>query len=136
MRLDPIEMHPYDHGWVSDFNREADRLRAVIDPVLTVDLLHIGSTAVPGLCAKPIIDMLAVVHDVDAVREVEDELHDLSWIRDPKSRDATEGRLSYCYPSLERRTHHLHVVREDHASWRSWVPFRDRLRRDPDLVAE
>lgn len=136
MRRDPIEMLPYDRAWAEDFVRQADRLHPVLSPHLARNLEHIGSTAVPGLCAKPIIDMLAVVRHVDAVQGHQEDLATLSWIRDPEPRDVTEHRLSFCFPSRERRTHHLHVVSEDHPGWRGWIAFRDRLRRDGEAAAE
>lgn len=136
MRADKIEMVPYDSSWVERFAERAEHLAAVLDGSLVRDIEHIGSTAVPGLCAKPIIDMLAVVDDVDAVRDLTAELAAISWVRDPEPRDLPEERLSFCFPSRERRTHHLHVVLDRHPGWRGWIAFRDRLRRDDELLEE
>ncbi len=57
-----IELHDYDQGWLHLFESEADRLRSILDSGV-VRLEHVGSTAVPGLAAKPIIDMVLVVVD-------------------------------------------------------------------------
>lgn len=130
MREDKIQMVPYDPSWAERFGEQADRLAVVLGNRLVQGIEHIGSTAVPGLCAKPIIDMLAVIDDVDAIRELTVELAAISWVRDPEPRDLPEERLSFCYPSRERRTHHLHVVSDRHPGWPGWVAFRDRLRRD------
>ena len=64
-------MCPYDPDWASSFERERVRLAPVLQPYLVLPLEHIGSTSVPGLVAKPIIDMLAVVGDISPVIAVE-----------------------------------------------------------------
>ena len=61
VRLDPIRMVPHDPGWSGSFAAEARRLTEALGPWLAHPVEHIGSTAVPGLVAKPIIDVLAVV---------------------------------------------------------------------------
>lgn len=97
---------------------------------------HIGSTAVPGLAAKPIIDMVAVVRDIDETRGAIDALREVGWLHAPEPSDAVNRRLSFCTPSLEWRTHHLHVVEETSAGWKGWLAFRDVLRVEPELAAE
>lgn len=58
----PITLVEYDPRWVQDFKREADRIRSILgNKVLLLE--HVGSTSIPGMCAKPIIDMLLVVED-------------------------------------------------------------------------
>lgn len=123
-------MASYDPAWLNQFAEQAAVLTDVLAERLIREIEHIGSTAVPGLCAKPIIDMLAVVDDIDAVEALTTVLAGLSWVRDPETRDATERRLSFCHPTRERRTHHLHVVLDGHGGWRGWLAFRDRLRCD------
>ena len=63
MRLDPIIISPYDASWPARFETQRQRISPVLRPWLTRDVEHIGSTAVPGLSAKAIVDMLAVVSD-------------------------------------------------------------------------
>lgn len=69
VRIDPIWMVPYDPVWARSFADQAGVVSGVLAEHLFAPVEHIGSTAVPGLCAKSIIDMLAVVDDTDAVRE-------------------------------------------------------------------
>lgn len=61
MRMDPVLVVAYDPRWPGAFAAQRDRIEPVLRPWLTRGVEHIGSTAVPGLPAKPIIDMLAVV---------------------------------------------------------------------------
>jgi len=54
----------------------------------------------------------------------------------PEPADEIERRLSFCTPSKELRTHHLHVVEESFSGWRGWLAFRDYLRKNPDVTQE
>ncbi len=129
-------MCPHDPDWASSFQRERARLAPVLQPYLVLPLEHIGSTSVPGLVAKPIIDMLAVVGDISPVIAVEGFLRRLGWVLAPEPADQIERRLSFCTPSIERRTHHLHVVEESFSGWRGWLAFRDYLRANPTVARE
>ena len=62
--MDEVEIVNYDPRWPVLFDQEAKRLRAVLDPSLIVGLEHFGSTAVPDLSAKPIIDILIAVRSL------------------------------------------------------------------------
>ena len=128
MRLDPIVIHPYDPQWPEMFERERGRLTAALGSWLTRDLEHMGSTAVPDLPAKGIIDMLAVVGDIGGEPRVVELMSGIGSLAAPEPTDAGDHKLSFCSPSVERRTHHLHVVEESSGSWRGWLAFRDYLR--------
>lgn len=130
MRQDLITVVPYDASWPESFERQRAVLEPVLAGVLTGPIEHIGSTAVPGLAAKPIIDMLARVSDQLAVPALGDQL------LAPEPGDAEGRRSSWCRPSVEHRTHHLHVVEGDSTGWPTWLAFRDHLRRHPDRAAE
>jgi len=134
VRLDPIVIVPYDPAWPGRFDEQRARLAPVLHPWLTRDLEHLGSTAVPGLPAKNIIDMLAVVGDIDAARDARRPLHELGWRDAPEPEDDADRQLSFCYPSVARRSHHLHVVEARAPGWVGWLAFRDYLRSN-DAVA-
>lgn len=136
MRQDPIRMHPYDPRWPRSFQREASGLAVVLRPWLVEPLEHIGSTAVPGLVAKAIIDIVAVVADIDAAQAAAEPLASVGWIAAPEPTDVALRKLSFCTPSVERRTHHLHVVEHSSTGWRGWIAFRDHLRANPALATE
>lgn len=136
MRKDPIRMYPYNSDWASSFERERLRLTQILQPYLVQPLEHIGSTSVPGLVAKPIVDMLAVVEDTSPVASEEDSLRQIGWLLAPEPADDIERRLSFCTPSTELRTHHLHVVEVEFSGWRGWLAFRDYLRKNPDVAQE
>jgi GrpB-like predicted nucleotidyltransferase (UPF0157 family) len=136
VREDPIVIVDHRPEWAAEFDREAARLGSVMGPVLVRPIEHIGSTAIPGLAAKPIVDMVAVVDDIDRVASVEQGVAALGWIAAPEPGDEAQRRRSFCFPSVARRTHHLHVVEERSSGWRGWIAFRDHLRAHPELGAE
>lgn len=125
-----IEIVEYDVSWPDRFRAEAERLAGVV-PVLIWH--HIGSTAVPGLAAKPIIDMMAVAEDID---EHVPALVERAGYQCPLAYNAAlVGRRWLCRPSAAHRTHHLHLVADQHELDRR-LRFRDALRDDPQLAVE
>ncbi|GIH04677.1 hypothetical protein Rhe02_27440 [Rhizocola hellebori] len=130
-RQDPIKIVAYDPQWPSLFDRERHRVEGVLLPWLTAPVEHIGSTAVPGLAAKPIIDMLAVVSDYDAVSAAVPTMVAIGWAHAPEPSDPETRTHSFCHPDPAWRTHHLHVVEHSSAGWRTWLAFRDHLRANP-----
>jgi GrpB-like predicted nucleotidyltransferase (UPF0157 family) len=136
MRLDPIVIVPYDPAWATSFDVERDRVQGALADLLIRPVEHIGSTAVPGLAAKPIIDMLAVVADIDEAHGAIARLQGVGWIHAPEPTDGVDRSLSFCTPSIARRTHHLHVVEGASADWPGWLAFRDHLRTHPDVAVE
>ena len=118
------------------FEQEAVRLQTALAPWLLGGVEHIGSTAVPGLAAKPILDMLAPVADLNDARAAVPVLADLGYMHgDHRPREALwfygqEGE------GFETRTHQLHLTRPDSALWRERVAFRDALRADASLLDE
>ena len=131
--MDGIEIVDYDPGWPVLFAEEADRLRAVLDPSLIVGLEHFGSTAVPDLSAKPIIDILIAVRSLaDARATFVEALRNLDyvyWADNPK-----KDRMFFVRgmpPFGPRRSHHVHVT-EPHGEMWQRLAFRDYLRTHPE----
>jgi GrpB-like predicted nucleotidyltransferase (UPF0157 family) len=126
----PVQIADYDPAWPASFEAEHRRLVPLLDGA---DIHHIGSTAVPGLAAKPVIDMIALVADIDAPIEA---LVERASYQFPHAYNSTlSHRRFLCYPSASHRTHHLHLVDQQHELDRR-LRFRDRLRTDPTLAGE
>lgn len=130
-RRDPITIVDYDPRWPELFGQQRQRVEAILLPWLTAPVEHIGSTAVPGLAAKPIIDMLAVVSDYDPVAAAIATMREIGWAHAPEPEDEAQRKLSFCHPDPAWRTHHLHVVEHSSPGWRTWLAFRDHLRANP-----
>jgi GrpB-like predicted nucleotidyltransferase (UPF0157 family) len=129
-------MCPYDTDWAVSFEYERARLAPVLDPWLSQPIEHIGSTAVPGLVAKPIIDIVAVVGDIDVAAAAEVPLREIGWVAAPEPGDDQERKFSFCMPSVELRTHQLHMVERASSGWRGWLAFRNYLRTHPEASRE
>jgi GrpB-like predicted nucleotidyltransferase (UPF0157 family)/transposase len=112
--------------WRELFQREWCALRDTVGP-LVLDIQHIGSTAVPGLDAKPIIDIAVAVPSRQVILQPGDPLRGLGYLyRGDAGGDG--GHLFVRESSPEARTHHLHVVEVNDPQWRQWLLFRDMLR--------
>jgi len=134
--VDEIELVPANPDWPRRFAEEAARLRTIIPADLLIDLEHIGSTAVPGLAAKPVIDIQATVTDLEAARarlvEPLEAAGYAFWADNPDT-----DRLFFVRglpPSAPRRTHHLHVMEPGPGALRH-IAFRDYLRDHPAEAA-
>src|SRR5690606_35461109 len=114
---------------------EAERvqLEAALAPWLRGPLDHIGSTAVPGLLAKPIIDIMAPVRDLPSSIEARLAVGPLGYQYFPYRSDVMHW---FCKPSADRRTHHLHLVPVTSTLWKARLLFRDYLRRTPAAASE
>lgn len=130
---EPIRLSPYDPAWPSRFEDERAALDSAIGEWVVGGIHHIGSTAVPGLEAKPIIDILVGVRDLDESRACFEPLAQLSYMYAPY---LPEEMHWLCKPHPSRRTHHLHLVPANSRRYRDELAFRDRLRESPELAAE
>ena len=128
VRQDPIIIQPHDPAWAQAFDLQKAAVTSALAGRLVAPVEHIGSTSVPGLPAKPIIDMLAVVDDYAAFSPELLQLKRIGWLPAPEPGDESSRKWSACFPTVEYRTHHLHVVEQTSTSWRDWLLFRDYLR--------
>jgi GrpB-like predicted nucleotidyltransferase (UPF0157 family) len=125
----------YDAAWPDRFAEQQGALTELLAPWLAGPVEHVGSTAVPGLRAKPIIDMLAPVRSLPEARAAVPLLarHDwLFWPEDPGS----TYRLWFLRPTPASRTHHLQVIEHDDPHALALLGFRDALRADTRLCRE
>jgi GrpB-like predicted nucleotidyltransferase (UPF0157 family)/GNAT superfamily N-acetyltransferase len=124
-----VELVEYDPAWPASYETERERLAPLLE---ALEIHHIGSTAVRGLLAKPIIDMVALVDDLDApIAALID-----SGYQYARAFNATlTHRRFLCYPTASHRTHHLHLV-DDRPELERRLRFRDRLRADAALADE
>lgn len=128
-----VAVFPPSRAWQAAFADEAAVLDAHLGPWLTGPVEHIGSTAVPGLPAKPIVDMLAPVADLAAARDAIPVLERLGY-RHADHRPQ-EALWFYRQPGDDyaTRTHQVHLTTHGSDLWRERVAFRDALRADTRL---
>jgi GrpB-like predicted nucleotidyltransferase (UPF0157 family) len=126
----PVEICEYDPAWPERFAEQRGVVERILEPWLAAPVEHVGSTSVPDLPAKPVVDMLAGVRDLEESRPCIDLLSADGWLWAPYREDVEHW---FCRPSVEHRTHHLHVVEHGGELWNDMLAFRDALRADDDL---
>ncbi|MBK7470812.1 MAG: GrpB family protein [Betaproteobacteria bacterium] len=129
----PVEVVPYDQTWPLRFATERVLLESVLGPWLAGPVAHIGSTAVPGLAAKPVIDIMAPVHSLEASHPALAAALRAGYVHFPYRAEVMHW---FCKPSPEYRTHHLHLIPLGSALWNERLAFRDALRADPAIAGE
>ncbi|MDQ3281472.1 MAG: GrpB family protein [Acidobacteriota bacterium] len=118
-----VALLPHSELWHALFADEKERLDAAIgDEVVAIE--HIGSTAVCGLAAKPILDIAAAIHDAASGLRCVRKLEEIGYHY--RGENGIAGR--FYFVKGEPRTHHLHVLPLDSDLWRNHLAFRDALR--------
>lgn len=129
---EPITLVDFDPTWPALFEAERERLLALF-PEVFIEIAHIGSTAVAGLRAKPIVDLLAGVRSMDEAIALNGPLCANGYTTSGERNAALRDRQYFVRYERGWRAHHLHVVVHDAECWRVHVAFRDRLRDDAGL---
>jgi GrpB-like predicted nucleotidyltransferase (UPF0157 family) len=129
LRQTTLRLVPHDAAWAAAFEAEAARIGSAL-PGVPFLIAHIGSTAVPALPTKPILDIAMRAARSDAER-IASTLVELGYV----DRGIRSGRLLVRLRDGDLRTHNLHLYGSDDADWDAQLAFRDALRDDPDLRA-
>lgn len=135
-----VSLVAYDPNWPAMFAAEREHLLNILPRELIGRIEHFGSTAVPGLSAKPVVDMLVEVRSLEETRSrivpvLEGEGYDYFW----RPTHGDDGPPFYAWfikrdPS-GARTHHIHMVENDFAHWERLL-FRDYLTEHPEVAKE
>lgn len=126
-----IEVVEYDPSWVTNFEQEATMLTRVFGKRI-LEIHHIGSTAVPGLYSKPIIDVLIVLDDTTDIDAFNPTMKTLGYRARGECLDApvqgTPGRFYFSKDMNGIRSHQVHVCAKGHQEILDKLAFRDYLR--------
>lgn len=136
--MDPIELTFYNPQWPYLAELEIKRLREILPAQHVLDIQHLGSTAIPGIKAKPIIDIQVAVDSLLAIKQAAiDALKPLGyeyWADNPD-----QERMFFVKgmpPFGDKRTHHVHIVEPASRHWQEKIQFRDYLLSHPEAVQE
>ena len=131
----PVEIVAYSLDWPRRFGAERDALARLFPPdVFSID--HVGSTAVPGLGAKPIVDILIGAPTLAEIEARIPALEMLGYRYAPQHEAALPERRYFAKPARHPRLYHVHAVRADSRFHREHLAFRDALRADAALAVE
>lgn len=118
-----IVVVPHENHWSEKFQMEAERLKTAMPE--TVKIHHIGSTSVPGLAAKPIIDMIMEVESIERVDRWNERFIELGYI--VKGEKGISGRRFFIHGTEEKRSYHLHVFEKGNPEIVRHLAFRDYM---------
>lgn len=121
----------YNENWNRMFENEAQKIKVIFGAEL-IDIHHIGSTSVPGLQAKPIIDMMPVVKDITRIDSFNEQMKELGY--ECMGEFGMEGRR-YFRKGGDHRTHHVHTFQFDNTEdIHRHLAVRDYLRIHSDIA--
>lgn len=130
-----VKIAPADPAWQVRGEQERRELDALLAPWRVAGVEHVGSTAVPALPAKPIVDLQAAVADLDLAPQIEQALRPHGWHLVPPDLDQRPWRRLLVKVVDDRRAAHLAVMTLDTPRWHDQLAFRDLLRQNPGLVS-
>lgn len=127
-----VNVHPYDPNWLNDFLSESKKIKNILGELL-IKNHHIGSTAVPNLMAKPIIDMMPEVSDLDLLDTKKKAFEDLGY--EVMGELGIPGRR-YFRKGGDNRTHQIHAFQAGDPNLIRHLAFRDYLIAHPVIAKE
>ncbi|MBX9974802.1 GrpB family protein [Cytobacillus firmus] len=119
-----VTVAPYNPDWPSLFKSEAALLKTIFKREI-LDIHHIGSTSIPGLAAKPVIDIMPIVNKIEMVDRFNPEMISLGY--EPRGENGLPGRR-YFQKGGNQRTHHVHIYEIGNPHITRHLAFRDYLR--------
>jgi GrpB-like predicted nucleotidyltransferase (UPF0157 family) len=128
-----VELVPHNPEWSLQADQEISRLVEGFSFTI-IGIYHIGSTSVPGIKAKPILDFVMEVEDIEDVLNSVAEFKALGY--QSKGEFGIPGRQFFTQDTDGQRTHHLHVFQQGHPDIQRHTIFRDYLRANPDAARE
>lgn len=131
-----IEIADPDSTWLEKGKQEEKQLYELLSPFGIGQVIHIGSTSVPNLPAKPIIDIMADVDSFERITDISALLSSYDWHYVPPHLDNKDWRRFFVKVKNNKRVAHLHLMLKGEQRWEKQLLFRDKLRDDPQLVFE
>jgi GrpB-like predicted nucleotidyltransferase (UPF0157 family) len=128
---------PYKENWAKAFSLESTRLLATLNAYLPqLKFHHIGSTSIPGLAAKPVIDIMGEIDNISAIDQFEQIFKDLGY--EYKGEYGIPGRRYLTFSSEDKKTVyvHLHIFESASVEVKKHLLFRDILRKNEKLCSE
>ena len=121
-----VILRDHNKEWSNLFDKEANLISSKISDYI-VDIQHIGSTAIPGTIAKPIIDMAVAIDDLSDVKKIIPLLQKIEY--EYRGEQGIPDRHLFVKGDEEFRTHHLHLMLNTSYEWKKHILFRDYLRQ-------
>ena len=130
---EPVKIVPHDPTWPHEFDHEKTRLITLF-PTAFLAIEHIGSTAIPGLAAKPIIDVMAGVRQITDADTLLPALCENGYTTSAEFNATLPDSRWLMRHRNGHRTHHLHLIIFNSPDWLRRLAFRDLLSSDPTIA--
>ena len=129
-----VRLSPHQPLWASLFEEEKARIITAVGPHI-LDIQHVGSTAIPGIPAKPIIDIGVAVRNFEEAAVCIEPIVQLGYTYRgengiPRRHYFRKGN------DVQPRTHHIHINEIDGLDWKNQIDFRDYLRQHPETAVQ
>lgn len=128
-----VKLVRHDPKWRQSFEREAKKIRKVFGKD-ALEIQHVGSTAIQGILAKPIIDIALIVPSLQKARRYEKKLREIDY--EIKKNNTKKERLFFTKGPEKKRTHYLHVGEIGSGYAEDMILFRDYLCNHKDMARE
>ena len=125
-----IEVVPHDPNWKQKFKEEANKIKEIFEEIF-VDIHHIGSTAVPLVKAKPIIDILVEVTDINKVDSYNRQMEELGYVA---LGEYGIPRRRFFHKGGKQRTHHVHIFQAGNKEIKRHIDFKNYLISNPSVA--
>jgi GrpB-like predicted nucleotidyltransferase (UPF0157 family) len=126
-----VSLESHKEEWEEKYRKEAEKLSSILGNKIK-NVEHIGSTAIPEIKAKPIIDMVAVMEDLDSVNEIISTLEQNGYEHRPN--DDVQNRVFLAKGPKNNRTHYLSITEENSEFLKRTTEFRDYLNENPEAA--
>ena len=126
----------YDPNWPHQFDYERIQLLSILEQLVPVAIEHIGSTSVPLLGAKPVIDIMIGVQSDDHLDVLIAPIQTLGYVYGKEHEADMPFRRFFRKDTDGLRSHHIHAVSRSHPFWETHLTFRDHLRSNPAVARE
>jgi GrpB-like predicted nucleotidyltransferase (UPF0157 family) len=133
MKQASVILEEYNSSWPKKFEEERDYLISIVGSWNYGSIEHVGSTAVYGMVAKPIIDIMFGVKSLEDSRPAIDILVNNGYKYWPYKKEVMHW---FCKPSDAFRTHHLHLIPFESSLWKERIKFRELLRSDKIIAGQ
>ena len=131
LHKDKVDLYPYDKEWAIEYQKEKKILEKVMAGY-ALDIQHVGSTSIPGLSAKPILDIAVAVKDEKTLIELIPIMTEAGY--DVLDSIADKGEILARKGTPEARTHYIHIEVLNSEYWNNHILFRDYLLKHPEYI--
>lgn len=128
-----VQLTAHQDEWMEEAQNTIEELKTLLGDA-AIDIQHVGSTAIPSIHAKPILDLVVGVRDLNEIGQYTEVLRENGFIF---CGEDVPGQILFVKGDFEKdlRTHHIHVVRWNGEEWNNYINFRDYLNAFPEKAS-